>query len=257
MGGQPDFVRKRFAPLLEKTLPNALAHCIGKEFPKIGGRRIQRVCADMILEVIDRHLRRREHLTHGQVLWIAISRDDPPARGKRTADTEMVPVILDLSTPDDIEARLQLRSARDRLEQKLGRLCHQAYAQNALLSNCDLAELLHLSDAYVASILSGHERRTGKIVPRRATIHDVGSGLTHKRIICRKRYLEGKTPDQIARETYHSLEAVDRYLGQYDRVRHCHLQGMNPDKIAFTLQCGRALVEEYLAIDRELETQND
>jgi DNA-binding CsgD family transcriptional regulator len=252
MGSPPDFVRKRFAPLLEKTLPNALAHCIGKEFPKIGGRRIRHLCAEMILEVIGRPLRRRDHLSHGQVLWMAISLDDPPARGKRTADTEMVPVVLDVSTPDDVQARLERRSWRDRLEAKLVRLCHQAHAQKALLSNCDLAELFSLSDGYVASILTAHEQRTGQIVPRRATLHDVGTGLTHKRIICRKRYLEGKSPDQIARETYHSLEAVDRYLGHYDRVRHCRLQGMNPDQIAYTLNCSRTLVHEYLAIDREL-----
>ena len=223
MGSQPDFVRKHFASLLEKTFPNALAHCIGKEFPKIGGARVQRLCAEMIVEVIARYLRPREHLSHGQVLWLGIDRDDPPARGKRTADTEMVPVILDLSTPADIEARLQRHSTRERLEEKLIRLCRQAYAQHALLSNCDLAELFNLSDAYVASLLSHYEQRTGTIVPRRATLHDVGTGLTHKRIICRKRYLQGKPSDQIA----------------------------------YTLTCSRRLVDEYLAIDRELETQND
>ena len=45
-------------------------------------------------------------------------------------------------------------------------------------------------------------------------------------IICYKRYVEGKNSDQIARETYHSIEAVDRYLGQFDRIRLCLQQGM-------------------------------
>ena len=252
MGSAPDFVRKRFAPLLEKNLPRALAHCIGKEFPKIGGSRIRRLCAEMILEVIDRHVRSRDHVRHGQILWTAISVDDPPARGKRIADTQLVPVILELSTPADVEARLNRRSPQERLEEKLVRVCGQAYAQGGLLSNCDLAEIFHLSDAHVASVLAAHERRTGTLVPRRATLHDVGTGLTHKRIICRKRYLEGKPSDQIARETYHSLAAVDRYLGQYDRVRHCRLQHMEPAQIAFTLNCSRSLVEEYLTIDQEV-----
>ncbi len=94
------------------------------------------------------------------------------------------------------------------------------------------------------------------LVPRRATVHDVGSGLTHKRIICRKRYLEGKSSDEIARETYHSLEAVDRYLGTYDRVRHCHLEGLAPGAIAYTLNCSLSLVQEYLAINQELEARH-
>ena len=81
----------------------------------------------------------------------------------------------------------------------------------------------------------------------------MGTGLTHKRIICWKRYAEGKSPDLVAQETYHSLEAVDRYLGQFDRVRHCRCQGLTPEETAFTLDCSRLLVNEYLAIDQELE----
>jgi len=85
----------------------------------------------------------------------------------------------------------------------------------------------------------------------------VGTGLTHKRIICWKRYAEGKSPDLVARETYHSLEAVDRYLGQFDRVRHCRQQGLSVEQTAFTLNCSRAWVNEYLAIDQELEGARD
>ena len=53
----------------------------------------------------------------------------------------------------------------------------------------------------------------------------------------------------MARETYHSLEAVDRYLGQYDRVRHCRLQGLTPEQTAHTLACSLGLVPRDLAID--------
>jgi DNA-binding CsgD family transcriptional regulator len=241
--------------MLDRTLRNALAHLIAKQFPRIGGWRIQLLCADMVLETLAAHLRPREALRHGQVLWTAISVDDPPARHKRIADTDLVPVVLDLSTADDIHARIERRPAGERLQTRLVRLCRQAYAQNALLSNCDLAELLGLSDAAIAARLSQYEQRTGQTVPRRSTVHDVGTGLTHKRIICRKRYLEGKSPDQIARETYHSLEAVDRYLGQYDRVRHCRREGMTAEQIAYVLNCSVALVQEYIALDQELEAK--
>jgi hypothetical protein len=57
----------------------------------------------------------------------------------------------------------------------------------------------------------------------------------------------------VARETYHSLEAVDRYLGQYDRVRHCRLQGLTPEQTAHALGCGLPLVAEYLAINDLLD----
>lgn len=256
MANRPDPLRKRFGPLRDKTLQNALAHRIATQFPHIGGPRIRKLCAEMILELVESHLRPRQHLCHGQALWMAVSRDDPPRRHQRIAETDLVPVVLEMYTVDDLEVFLDRMPARQRLLRKLLRLCHQAYEQGALLSNCDLSALLNVHDTQVAQLLSGHERQTGKVVPRRATLHDVGRGMTHKRIICHKRYAEGKRPDRIARETYHSLEAVDRYLGQYDRVRHCRLEGMTPEQIAYTLDCSLSLVKEYLQIDTELGGQD-
>ena len=80
--------------------------------------------------------------------------------------------------------------------------------------------------------------------------------LSHKWIICHKRYVEGKSPDQVARETYHNLDAVDRYLGQFDRVRHCRWQGLSAPETAHILNCGVTLVEIYLEIDNELESKD-
>ncbi len=253
MSKKPDFTRKKFGPLRAKTLRNALAHRIVKDFPRIGGNRICHLCADMVLEVIFKHMRPKDHITHGQVLWMAVGVNDPPRRHQLIADTELVPVLLDLSTPEDVQRRIDRLPAPQRLLRKALRLCEQAYQQGGLLSNCDLAELLGASDSRIAQVIAEHERDTSTVVPRRATVHDVGTGLTHKRIICWKRYVEGKEPHVIARETYHSIEAVDRYLGQYDRVRHCRLQGLTPAQTAHALGCSQALVNEYLAIDDLLE----
>ena len=155
--------------------------------------------------------------------------------------------------PEDVQLRIDRLAVPQRLLRRAIRLCQQAYDQGGLLSNCDLAELLNTDDSRLAHVLAEHERVTGTLVPRRATVHDVGTGLTHKRIICWKRYAEGKEPHIVARETYHSLEAVDRYLGQYDRVRHCRLQGLTPEQTAHALACSLSLVQEYLAIDDLLE----
>jgi hypothetical protein len=253
MSREVDYVRKKFGPLLDKTLENALAHRMAEEFPRIGGPRIRQLCARMILEVIGDHVRSREQVQHGQALWMAVALDDPPARYRHIADTRLVPVVLDVSTPQDVQARLDRESRPQRLQRKAVRLCRQAHQQGALLSNCDLAELLNVTDSGVAAALTGYEQTTGELVPRRATLHDVGTGLTHKAIICRKRYREGKSSDLIARETYHSMEAVDRYLGQFDRVRHCRQQGLSAEQTAYTLNCSLGLVREYLTLDQELE----
>jgi hypothetical protein len=255
MSTKPDFLKKKFGPLRDKTIENALAHRISKEFPRIGGPRICRLCAEMILEVVPKHMRSQDHIQHGQALWMAVSVANPPRHKERISDTELVPVLLDLSTADDVQQRIDRRPVGQRLLQRAVRLCEQAHRQGGLLSNCDLAELLGTDDSRIAQVLAEHERRTGTLVPRRATLHDVGTGLTHKRIICWKRYAEGKEPHIVARETYHSLEAVDRDLGQYDRVRHCRLQGLTPEQTAQALACSLGLVRQYLAIDDLLKGQ--
>lgn len=252
MNPKQDFLRKRFAPMLEKNLQTALAHRIAKDFPRLGGERIQQLCAEMVLQVVEQHLRPLDHLKHGQVLWLAISVNDPPSRKKRIRDTELLPVVLDLSTNDDVQAIIDRVNSQERLRRKAVRLCEQAHAQGALLSNADLAALLNRADSQLASVLSTYERSSQTLVPRRATLHDVGTGLTHKAIICRK-YAEGKTSDQIARETNHSLEAVDRYLADFARVRQCRKLGMTLEQIAFTLNHSQHLVKQYLELDKELE----
>jgi hypothetical protein len=252
-----DYLRKRFAPMLNKSLKIALSHRIAKEFPRIGGDRMCDLCAEVVLEVVGQHVRTAESIEHGQCLWMGVSVDDPPARRKRIRDTDLVPVVLDICTPDDIQAILDRKASSERTLSKAIRLCEQAHAQGALLSNADLSVILNRADSDIATLLAAHERKAHKVVPRRATLHDVGTGLTHKRIICWKRHAEGKSSEQIAIETHHSIEAVDRYLGDYDRVRNCRKQGMTQEQIAFTLEHGVNLVKQYMEIDDELESRND
>ena len=247
-----DPLRKHYAPLKGRTLKNALVQRIGEEFPGMGGRRIRQLCAEMILEVVRNHIRERDTISHGQILWMAIDAQRPPARHERIVESHLVPVVLDLVTDKDIQERIARVPAGQRLLHKALRLCHQAYQQGGLLSNTDLAMLLSDNDARIARLLVEYEKKTRQIVPRRATLHDAGTGTSHKRIICYKRYVEGKSPDVIARKTYHTLQAVDRYLAQYDRVRQCRLDGLSPEETAYILNCTVRLVREYLEIDEEV-----
>jgi hypothetical protein len=249
MNNPTDFLRRKFGPLKARTLKDAIAHQITAEFPRIGGPRICNLCAEMIMDIVSKHMRSRKHISHGQVLWAAVDINDPPRRHRRTGDTKLVPVLLDLSTIDDVQRRIDRVSRSERLLHRARRLCQQAHEQGALLSNCDIAEMLHVSSDYVGQLLAEYERSTKTIVPRRATLHDVGSGITHKRIICWLRFACGKEAQVVAQETYHSLEAVDRYLGQYDRVRLCRLQGLTPEQAAQALNCSVRLVRQYLEID--------
>jgi DNA-binding CsgD family transcriptional regulator len=247
-----DRLKPGLQPLLAKSLENALAHRIAVEFPRIGGPRICKLCAEMIMEVVHNHIRPQDHVHHGQIVWTSVSVDSPPSRNRKITDTDLVTVVLDASTPEDVQSRIDRAPVSQWRLRKAVRMCHQAYQQGGLLTNYDLSEILNVGDSPIGQLLAKHERQTKTLIPRRGTIHDVGGGLSHKWIICHKRYVEGKSPDQIARETYHSLESVDRYLGQFDRVRHCHLQGLSTIETAHILNCSVSLVEVYKQIDKEL-----
>jgi DNA-binding CsgD family transcriptional regulator len=251
-----DRLKAGLQPLLAKTLENALAHRIAEEFPRIGGPRICKLCAEMIMEIVNNHIRPKDHVHHGQIVWTAVSIDSPPGRHKKITETDLVTVVLDASTPEDVQSRIDRAPVSQWRLRKAIRMCHQAYQQGGLLTNHDLSEILNVGDSPIGQLLAKHERQTKTLIPRRGTVHDAGGSLSHKWIICHKRYVEGKSPDQVARETYHSLEAVDRYLGQFDRVRHCHCQGLSTIETAHILNCSVSLVEVYRQIDKELEGEN-
>ena len=257
MGNQTDRLTAGIRSILDKTLENALSRRIATEFPRIGGPRICQLCAQMILEVVDNHVRSKDSIRHGQLVWTAVSKDLSPGHRQRIAETELVSVVLDVSTPEDIHAKIGRMSDPQRKLQRARRLCRQTYEQGGLLTSFDLSEIMTISDSRISQLMVNYERENKTIIPRRGTIQDAGGGLSHKWIICYKRYVEGKSPDVIARETYHSLEAVDRYLGQFDRVRHCYRQGLSVNETAQILNCSAWLVEAYRQLDQEFEGEND
>lgn len=82
----------------------------------------------------------------------------------------------------------------------------------------------------------------------------MGRTLSHKRIICRKAYLEGKPTRVIARETGHSSEAVDHYVVNLSRVYFAVVRrGMTPEEAAFATQQPVGIVQQYLRPIEELE----
>lgn len=257
MARKVDDVKSKFKPLKDRTVVNSLSQCLHEQFPRIGGPRIRALCAEMILDTLEAHLVHQKRLSHGQVVWMATAEDDPPKRHRKAKETRMVPVILELSTNDDVQARIDRVKPKDLRLAKILRLCRQAHEQGAVLSNSDLAELLSADSSTIGSLIANYERENDCVVPRRATIHDVGTGITHKRIICRKRYLEGKPSHIIAKETCHTRESVDRYLATFSRVRQCRREGLSKEQISFTLNCSKTLVQEYFDIDDEMPAREE
>ena len=53
------------------------------------------------------------------------------------------------------------------------------------------------------------------------------------------------------RETYHSAKAIERYITRFKQILMCYRKGMKLDEIAFSVNCTKKLVKEYLIIIEE------
>jgi hypothetical protein len=255
MGKPVSFQAKKFRTEKLRGLRQRLVALLLSEFPRFGGERMAGHGADLLMETIEQNLVARECLVHGQVLFACYPLETPPPR-RKFERIQLVPVILDLFTLEEIDALVAASKPRpQQTADRAVRLCRQAHAQGGLLSNSDLAILTGVCNKYIAVLLQQYERAHNVVVPRRATLHDCGSGLSHKAIICRQRYLEGKQPHEIARDTFHSPEAVNAYLSRFERVRLCRNKGMSAEQTAHILSCSVRLVREYLALDESMERQ--
>lgn len=236
-----------------KTFRSSLCHLLQTEFPGVFGPAVTRLFADKIDALYERFHPPRSRLKVGQVFWAAVAVDDPPHKDKRIEDTRLVPVILDLVTPQDIDnstlggRRVQIR--RDRIL----RLFRQTYEQGGVLSYADVSLLAHIGMNGISKVLHAEQEATGLSVPCRGTIHDMGRSVSHKAIICYKRLVEKKPTSQVAQETFHSPEEVEYYVQTLRRVQLCRDSGMDPDDIAQATGHSKSLVREYLNLIEEFK----
>jgi predicted transcriptional regulator len=100
------------------------------------------------------------------------------------------------------------------------------------------------------------EENPDVMIPLRSTVHDIGPVLTHRTKIVRLA-LEGKTMTQICRIMRHSPQAVSNYLATFARCVHLKDKDMQVGQIAFLLRRGKALVQQYLEIITECESDKN
>jgi len=165
----------------------------------------------------------------------------------------LVPVVLTIIAPEDITAFKQGLSPREIRKQVGARLYREADSQGATLAESDISLIFKTALTNVYRDTTAYEKEHNCVLPRRGTIHDVGQSVTHKAQICRKRFLENKTSSQVARETYHSLRAVERYTTALETVRLCLGKGLSPHEVAFVSGIKERQLSEYQQLIEELQ----
>ena len=89
-----------------------------------------------------------------------------------------------------------------------------------------------------------HFDQTGELLPIKGYVLDQGSRPTHQGHILRL-YEQGMAAPDIARTTNHSLEAVDRYIKDYERVEVLFVKGLTVSEISHAIGRGQRTVTEY------------
>ena len=251
-----DYRAAEFGPMKNKTFAGALSAFFEKECPHLGGERIRKVLVQAIVDIVERFHPRTTHLRPGQTPWITVDRNEGSAYGKKMTETRMTSVVLDLVTPQDADDRINGKRTRQTRKEALGRLCKQAYEQGGCLTTAELCILLKAPKTEVTQLIRKWQDENEEVLPTRGTIHDIGPSVTHKKKIIEKLFLEGKTVEDVMRETHHSADAVHRYIVAFKQVVLCRKKGLQNGEIAFAVNMSIRLVEEYQRLIEEFAQRN-
>jgi hypothetical protein len=243
-----------YAPLLDKTFETAVSGFISAEFPKLGGPKVVGLLVKELKSIVEQYYPPITNLRMGQMLWFAVAKEEKGGYGKSMKNLRLRPVVLSAATYEDIQKWAESVPQKEIRKSGIARMLREADDQGGTLAETDLSLILSCSNMTIHKNIAEYEREKNVVLPRRGTVHDLGRSTTHKRIICEKSLRDKKATPDIARETYHSPSAVDRYLGDFDLVRFCLKKGLSVEETSFTTQLSKSLVVEYEDLIKELES---
>ncbi len=249
----------RYATVGRRDFRAALEYLLETEFKLVGSHRVIRLIAEAVVDLQRQFYPESERLEPGTILWATTQAGEPAkvSWGKRAESYGIQMVQLPLVTKAEIESRMMGGPGRDPRDNRrkefrrdtvtLVRLVKCAAAQGGLLSGAELSVLMNRSLMKIHDYIRTYEQETGDPLPLKGYVLDMGSSPTHKGIICRK-FEEGMSPPDIARATGHSLDAVDNYLGTYDRIKVLLKKGFDVPTICQVTGKATRTVAQYLVI---------
>lgn len=249
--------RDIYAPLLDKTFENAVSRFISAEFPRLGGPKVIELLVEELKAIVERYYPPITNLRMGQMLWFAVAKEEKGGYGKSMKNLRLRPVVLSVVTYEDIQKWAERVPQKEIRKSVVERILREADEQGGTLAESDLSLILSCSLTTIHKDITEYERENNVVLPRRGTVHDLGRSVSHKQIICRKSVRDRKATPDIARETHHSPNAVDRYLSDFDRVRFCLKKGISVKETAFATQLSKSLVVEYADLIEELHGGGD
>jgi hypothetical protein len=235
---------KHYSSAHDRFLKPAIVNFFEREFCGMFGPVVRENIADELIVLFNSLCPESSRLKPGQIIWNALdkrTRADSPKRRYQ-------PITLSLVTDDDVSLFEKGAPISTIKKNVIARMINEAYQQGAVLSTRDLSLLLVSSSPYLSSLRIEYEKEHKTILPHTGVIHDMGTTLTHKRIIIFKHVVEKKDPSVVARETNHSQPAVDKYLKDFNRVKTLVNDNKDINFIHHTTNIARPVIKQYLQI---------
>jgi len=238
------FPVKKYSSAHDRFLKPAIVNFFEREFCGMFGPVVRENIADALIRLFNSTCPESSRLKPGQVIWNALDKQTRGDSDKRRYQ----PVILTLVDDNDVMMFEKGSSIKTIRKNVIARMIREAYTQDAVLSTRDLSLLLVNDASYISHNRIEYEKEKQKVLPHAGVIHDMGSTVTHKRIIVYKYVVEKKDPSVISRETNHSQPAVDRYIKDFNRVKTLLRDNKDIDFIHHTTNIAKPVVNQYLQI---------
>ncbi|MFQ5464210.1 MAG: DUF1670 domain-containing protein [Phycisphaerae bacterium] len=192
----------------------------------------------------------------GKVTLVAVDADEPA--GKAVADCEKRTVCLTVHRGAEDDRLMQGEGPAAYRQARMVDLCQEALSQGALLTREDLAyRVFFVTGRTISRDLDALRKADPQaVIPLRSTVHDIGPVLTHRVEIVRLA-LEGLTTTEICNRMRHSPGAVANYVSTFTRCAQLAQRDLEVGQIAFLLRRGRKLVQQYLDLLDDCETDRN
>ena len=235
---------KRYDAAKHRFLRPVLINFFAREFPKLFGPVMRERITDELIDLFEKTTPEVKRIKPGQILWNALdknTRGDSPNR-------RYVTVVLSVITENDIEQLANGVPMSVVAENAVARMIKEAYEQGGVLSSRDIGLLTLRAPTSVSRIRLEYEKKHNCLLPHTGLLHDMGSCISHKKIILRKVLLEKKDPADVARECNHSQGAVDHYLKDFHRVKTAYQQNQDNDYVHIVTGIAKHVVKQYIEI---------
>ena len=127
----------------------------------------------------------------------------------------------------------------------IARMINEAYHQGGLLSMRNIGLLSWRTNSQISLFRLRYEKEHNTTLPHTGSLQDMGSCISYKYMIVKKVVIDKKDPLVVSKETKHSMNAVDRYLKDFYRVKYCYKNGKDIPFTSTVTGLSKFVVKQY------------